>query len=87
MKDRTAPKVVLYTTPNCPLCKKARNYLVQKGAAVEEIDVAADRRAADEMMQRSGQMGVPVMLIGSTVLVGFNPLRIDVALKLMWPSS
>jgi glutaredoxin 3 len=82
MLGKNNPKVVIYTSPGCPVCKRAKEYLAQKGATIEEIDVAADRHAADEMVQKSGQMGVPVMLINGAMLVGFNPLKVDVALKL-----
>ena len=74
-------KVTIYTSPNCSVCRKAKEYLAQKGIPFEEIDVASDRRAADEMVQQSGQMGVPVIIAYGVMLVGFNPFRLDVALK------
>jgi glutaredoxin-like YruB-family protein len=77
-KDKDA--VVVYSTPTCPICKKAKEYLKQKGVSYEEIDVSADRKAAEEMDKKSGQMGVPVIFVGDTMLVGFNALKLDAAL-------
>ncbi len=81
MFGKTEHKVSIYTTPGCSVCRKAKDYLTRKGVVFEEIDVAADRRAADEMVQKSGQMGVPVIVVDGLVLAGFNPFRLDVALK------
>ena len=81
MLGKSKPKVVIYSTPDCPVCKRAKEYFSQKGIAYEEIDVATDRKAAAEMIKKSGQMGVPVIFVGDTVLVGYNPLKLDVALK------
>ncbi len=81
MLGKSKPKVVIYSTPACPVCKKAKDYFSQKGIAYEEIDVSTDRKAAAEMIKKSGQMGVPVIFVGDTMLVGYNPLKLDVALK------
>lgn len=82
MLGKPSHKVVIYTTPGCSVCKRAKEYLAQKGIAYEEVDVASDRKAASDMVAKSGQMGVPVILIDGTMLIGFNPLKLDVALKL-----
>jgi glutaredoxin-like YruB-family protein len=82
MFGKTEHKVTIYTTPNCSICRKAKEYLAQNGIAFEEIDVASDRRAADEMVQKSGQMGVPVIIVDGVMLVGFNQFKLDVALKI-----
>jgi glutaredoxin 3 len=81
MFGKTEHKVTIYTTPTCSICRKAKDYLASKGIAFEEIDVAADRRAAEEMVQKSGQMGVPVIVVDGLMLTGFNPFKLDVALK------
>jgi glutaredoxin 3 len=81
MLGKHTPKVKIYTTPECPVCRKAKDYFTQKGMNFEEIDVAADREAAQDMVRRSGQMGVPVVMIDDTLIVGYNPLKLDVALK------
>ena len=72
--------VVIYSTPACPVCKKAKEYFSQKGIPYEEIDVSTDKKAAADMVKKSGQMGVPVIFIGDTMLVGYNQLKLDVAM-------
>ncbi len=81
MFGKTERKVTIYTTPGCSVCRKAKDYLTRKGVAYEEIDVAADRKAADEMVQKSGQMGVPVIIVDGVILAGFNQFKLDVALQ------
>jgi glutaredoxin-like YruB-family protein len=70
-------KVVIYSTPTCPYCKRAKDYLSRKGIAYTDIDVAQDREKAKEMTQKSGQMGVPVITINGEVVVGFNQTLLD----------
>lgn len=74
------PKAVLFSTPTCPWCSRAKRYLVDKGVKVKEVNVASDQKAATEMVRKSGQMGVPVIKIGSRWLVGFDREGIDCAL-------
>lgn len=69
--------VKVYSTPSCPWCTRAKNYLSSKNIAYEEIDVSADRNAANEMVQKSGQRGVPVIDYNGTVIVGFDQAAID----------
>lgn len=76
----SATPVTMYTTPTCPYCKMAKSYLTEKGITVQEINVAADAAKADEMVQKSGQMGVPVLDIGGTIVVGFDKTKINAAL-------
>jgi len=77
----TDNEVVVYSTPNCPWCKKAKEYLTQKGIAYREYNVADDRDKAKEMIEKSGQMGVPVITIDSEIIIGFNQAKIDSLLK------
>ncbi|HPZ18665.1 MAG TPA: Uxx-star family glutaredoxin-like (seleno)protein, partial [Fervidobacterium sp.] len=63
-------RIKIYTTPTCPWCKKAKEYFKQRGLSYTEIDVSKDQRAAEEMVRKSGQMGVPVIEIGSQIIVG-----------------
>ena len=75
MADR---KVIIYSTPTCPYCKRAKGYLSRKGIAYTDINVAQDREKAREMIQKSGQMGVPVIIIGDNeIVVGFNQSLLD----------
>ncbi|MDD5556634.1 MAG: glutaredoxin domain-containing protein [bacterium] len=75
-------RVVVYSTPTCPYCVKAKGFLKEKGVAFEDVDVSADRARADEMVKKSGQMGVPVLDIGGEIVVGFDRERITAALGL-----
>ena len=75
-------QVVVYSTPTCPNCRRLKNYLGQKNVSYSERNVAADRSAAKEMIKKTGQMGVPVMLIDDEVVVGFNQAQIDKLLGL-----
>ena len=65
-------KVKVYSTPSCPWCHKAKDFLKEKNVEFEDIDVRADQKAADEMMKKSGQMGVPVIDIDGKIIVGFD---------------
>jgi glutaredoxin-like YruB-family protein len=70
-------KVVVYSTPTCPWCKRAKDYFKTNGISFKDYDVSKDKEKADEMVKKSGQMGVPVITIGSNVIVGFDKNRID----------
>jgi len=80
--DEGRTKVKVYTTPTCPYCAMAKDFLKKHGVAFEEIDVASNRRAAMEMIKKAGQMGVPVLEIGGEMIVGFDREAIKKALKL-----
>jgi len=70
-------KIIVYSTPTCPYCNLVKDYLKKKGIEFEEKDVSVDRAAAREMVERSGQMGVPQIIINDKVIVGFNRDAID----------
>ena len=70
-------KVTIYSTPTCPYCKRAKEYFSQKEIPYTDINVAQDRDAAKEMIQKSGQMGVPVITIDNEIIVGFNQTLVD----------
>ena len=72
--------IKVYTTDSCPWCVKAKNYLKSKNIAFEELNVAEDMYARQEMVQKSRQMGVPVLDINGTVVIGFDKPAIDTAL-------
>lgn len=72
--------IKVYTTDSCPWCVKAKNYLKSKNIAFEELNVAKDMDARQEMLQKSRQMGVPVLDINGTVIIGFDKPAIDTAL-------
>lgn len=75
-------QVAIYSTPTCPYCKRAKDYLSRKGIPFVDRNVAVDRDAAKEMIQKSGQMGVPVITIDNEIIVGFNQALLD---KLLSP--
>lgn len=70
-------EVIIYTTPTWPYCHRAKEYLSRKGIPYIEHDVAQDRDKAKEMIQKSGQMGVPVITINGELIVGFNQTLLD----------
>jgi glutaredoxin-like YruB-family protein len=72
-----ADTVTVYTTTTCPWCTRAKEYLRQKGVPFQEKNIEYDQAAAREVMQRSGQMGVPVITAGDEVIVGFDRPRLD----------
>ncbi len=74
--------VKVYSTPTCPDCKMAKSYLDENKVKYTYFDVSTDRAAADEMIQKSGQMGVPVLDIGGTIVIGFDKEAIAGALGL-----
>jgi glutaredoxin-like YruB-family protein len=69
-------KVKIYSTPTCPYCNAAKEFLTEEGIEFENIDVSQDKEAAEEMVKKSGQMGVPVIIINDEVIVGFDKEKI-----------
>jgi glutaredoxin 3 len=70
-------QVIIYSTPTCPYCKRTKDYFCRKGIAYTEYNVALDRNAAKEMVKMTGQLGVPVIIIGDEIIVGFHQSQID----------
>lgn len=66
------PKVKIYTTPTCVYCKMIKEFFKDNNIEYEEVNVASDQKALDEMIKKSGQMGVPVTDIDGTIFVGFD---------------
>lgn len=73
--------IKVYSTNSCPWCVKAKKYLESKGVSFEELNVQEDMIAREEMVAKSKQMGVPVLDINGTIIVGFNQPEIDKALN------
>ena len=69
--------VKVYSTPTCPWCTVAKDYLTSKNIAFEDIDVSKNRQGAMEMIQKSGQRGVPVLDIDGQIVIGFDQKKID----------
>jgi glutaredoxin-like YruB-family protein len=74
-------KVIVYSTPTCPYCIFAKEYFKHNNIPFEDVDVTQDRNRAQEMITKSGQMGVPVIDVNGTVLVGFQPDMFERLLK------
>jgi glutaredoxin-like YruB-family protein len=76
-------KVKIYSTPTCPYCHAEKEYLKEKKIKFEDIDVSKDQAAAEEMIEKSGQMGVPVTIIdNTTVIIGFDRAALKKALNI-----
>ncbi len=74
--------VKVYSTPTCPYCVRAKQFLNDNNIVFENIDVSSNEQAADEMIAKSGQMGVPVLDIDGEIIVGFDREKISKALGL-----
>ena len=72
--------ITIYTTPTCVYCKIAKEYFQKENLDYREIDVVTDDAAREEMVEKSGQMGVPVIDVNGTILVGFNKKEVEEAL-------
>lgn len=77
-----AGKVMIYSTPACPHCIRTKQFLRDNGVDFEDIDVSSDRDRVEEMVKKSGQMGVPVLDIEGKIIVGFDSDAISEALAL-----
>lgn len=71
----------MYSTPTCPYCHMLKDFLKEKGIKFEDIDVAADEKQAQEMISKSGQMGVPQIEINGKMIVGFDKAAIEAELE------
>ena len=75
-----APRITLYSSSNCPHCRRAREYLRRKGMHFQELDVQRNPRA-QKAFARLGARGVPVIMIGDKRIDGFDIRRLDAALN------
>jgi glutaredoxin 3 len=73
-------KVTIYTTPTCHFCGLAKEYFTANSIPFESYDVLSDLEKRAEMLDKSGQMGVPVIVIGDEVIVGFDKPKVVQAL-------
>ena len=74
--------VKIYTTTTCPYCKMAKEFFKKNNVKYTEINVETDQKAAEEMIEKSGQMGVPVIDVNGKIIVGFDRPAIEQALKI-----
>ena len=76
------PQVRIFSTPACPYCVTLKEFLKEKGIEFEDINVAENEQAREEMIKKSGQMGVPVVEIDNQIIVGFNKEKISQLLSI-----
>jgi glutaredoxin-like YruB-family protein len=74
--------VTIYTTPTCGYCKSAKAFFKDNNVEYTEHDVANDSEKANEMIQKSGQMGVPVIEVDNEIIVGFDQSKLSDLLKI-----
>jgi len=74
--------VTIFTTSHCPYCNMTKDFFKENNIKFKEIDVSSDQKAAQEMIKKSGQLGVPVIDIDGTIIVGFNKLALKQALDI-----
>ena len=70
-------KIIIYTTPTCVYCKMTKEFFKEHNVSYEEKDVSTDDKARDEMVEKSGQLGVPVIEIDGKITVGFDKEKIS----------
>lgn len=75
--------VKIYTTPACVYCRVAKDFFAKRNIAYEEYDVVKDSTAREEMIEKSSQMGVPVIEIDGQIFIGFNRLELEKVLKVV----
>lgn len=69
--------VKVYSTQTCPWCHKVKDFLKEKGVEFDNIDVSQDQEAAQKMVEKSGQMGVPQTEINGKIIVGFDKAKLE----------
>lgn len=74
--------VTIYTTPTCPWCMKTKEFFKANDVKYTEVDVSADAEKAEKMIEKSGQMGVPVTDIDGQIVIGFDKDRLSELLKI-----
>lgn len=72
--------ITIYSTPTCHFCQMTKDFLKDKGIAYTDYNVATDLEKRQEMIQRSGQMGVPVIFVGDEMIIGFDQERLTSSL-------
>jgi glutaredoxin-like YruB-family protein len=72
----TDRSVVVYSTPTCGPCKAAKAFLASKGVAFQEVNVAEDLEGREALIRQTGQLAVPVIVVGDEIVLGFNRPRL-----------
>lgn len=82
MTTQQTSDVTIYSTPTCGYCKKAKSFFSEHDIDYTEHDVSESKEKRQEMVQKSGQMGVPVIIVNNEVIVGFDKNRLTEELTL-----
>ena len=82
IKSGKSPKVKVYSTSTCPWCVKAKEFLKASNVDYEDINVSTDEKARNQMFEKSGQFGVPVIDVNGTIIVGYDKEALKKALKI-----
>lgn len=81
-EDKPKKRVTVYSTPSCSWCTTLKTHLKKNGIAFTEVDVSRDQQAAEAMVRKSGQQGVPQTDINGEMIVGFDKSRINTLLNI-----
>lgn len=76
------PNVTIYSAPWCVYCKMAKAYMDENKVAYKEIDVSVDEAGKDDMIKKTGQLGIPVIEVDSQIMIGFDKQALKKALGL-----
>jgi glutaredoxin 3 len=74
--------ITVYSTPTCPFCEQLKKFLDEHQVKYADVDVSSDQEKAQEMIQKSGQMGVPVLEVDGEIVVGFDKKKISELLEI-----
>jgi len=74
--------VTIYSTPTCVYCKMAKDFFAKNSVQYKEFNVATDLKAREEMVKKSGQLGVPVIDVDGEIFIGFDQTGLTKALKI-----
>lgn len=77
LESQKQPKVRVFSTPSCPYCFTLKEFLKENNIQFEDIDVSVDQQGLTEMINKSGQMGIPVVEINGEIVVGFDKEKIN----------
>ena len=73
-------EIIIYSTPTCHYCQMTKEFLKEKGIEYTEHNVAEDAEKRSEMIEKSGQMGVPVIYVGDEMMIGFDQGKLSTLL-------
>lgn len=82
MEENNTKNVIVYSTPTCHFCHAAKDFFAKNNVSFKDFDVSVDEEKRNEMIEKTGQMGVPVIVIGEDVVIGFDESKIKELLGL-----